>query len=471
MGNKILIVDDDPDISSGLKSRLSWLGYDTAMAMDGVEALKEIESSRPHVVLLDIELPGLSGLDLLKKLHSDCRPLSGSANGRQASPRPAVIMMTAFGTIPRAVEAIKVGAFDFITKPFEIDHLVLVIQKALEHEQLRQEVRFLRTEVDTRYRLVVGPSPKMRTVIETAERVAGTDIVTLLLGETGTGKEVLARAIHQWSARRDRPFVVINCAALPETLLENELFGHEKGAYTGAAGTQDGKVEAAQGGTLFLDEVGEMPLSLQAKFLRLLQDREFHRVGGTRLVKVDIRVLAATNKALAAEVKAGTFREDLFYRLNVVPITLPPLRHRREDIPVLVEHILAREAGRTGGLPKQLTPDAMTAVMTYKWPGNVRELENVLARAVILSDHQEIGPVQLAVGETTGEGGSFPFIGETEELPYHNLIEAYSRHLILEALNRTNGNQTKAAELLRLQRTYLTKLLRHKNIPSYSSDS
>lgn len=229
MAKKILIVDADPDISSGLKSRLSWLVYDTATAMDGLEALKEIESSCPHAVLLDLELPGLSGQDLLEKLYKNHALRPDSADGRDTlvPSRPAVVIKTAFGTIPQAVEAVKMGAFDCITKPFGIEHLVLVIQEALEHEQLRQEIRFLRTEVDARYRLVVGPSPKMRTVIETAERVAGTDVVTLLLGETGTGKEVLTHAIHQWSARRDRPFVVINCAALPETLLENELFGHE----------------------------------------------------------------------------------------------------------------------------------------------------------------------------------------------------------------------------------------------------
>jgi DNA-binding NtrC family response regulator len=373
--------------------------------------------------------------------------------------------MTAHGTIPRAVEAMKNGAYDFVTKPFDFDHLGLVIKKALERESLKRQVEYLRAEVGARYAEIVGISPKMTSIIQVAKRAAGSDANVLLLGESGTGKELFARSIHQWSPRRAMPFVVVNCVALTDTLLENELFGHEKGAFTGADRLQKGKLEAADGGTVFLDEIGDMPLGLQAKLLRVLQDHEFQRVGGTRLVRVNIRIVAATNKDLKQAVKAGALREDLFFRLNVVTLSLPPLRERPEDIPQLAAFFLKRHATDAKRPAMQLTDDAMAELVEYPWPGNIRELENAIARAVILSPEDTIVPEYLALSSTdslvTGEAKQTE---DYQDLPYHDSMEEHSRRIILRALRLSSGSQTKAAERLRLQRTYLARLIRQKNI-------
>ena len=320
MNTKVLLVDDDPDILTLLQDRLESYGYSIATASDGAKALEALAQDPPELVLLDLEMPRVSGLDVLKTLGS-------SKPGTKTTPSPSelpIIVMTAHGTIAVAVEAMKFGAYDFVTKPFDMDHLSLVIGKALERESLKREVEYLRGEVESRYGKVIGSSPNFKAVLDGAQRTAKSDISVLLLGESGTGKELFARSLHQWSARRTYSFVVINCVALQETLLENELFGHEKGAFTGADRMEKGKIERADGGTLFLDEIGDMPPALQAKLLRVLQDREFQRVGGTRNIKVNIRVIAATNKNLSEAVKNGQFREDLFYRLNVVSLTLPP---------------------------------------------------------------------------------------------------------------------------------------------------
>src|SRR5437764_12231936 len=330
---KILVVDDDPDIVITVRDRLEALGYDTITARDGLPALKLIEQDTPNLVLLDLEMPRLSGLVLL-------RQRSRQRRGGQALP---VIVMTAHGSIAAAVEAMKEGAYDFLTKPFDVDHLSIVIRKVVERESLSRHVACLRSEVETRYATIVGTSQKMRAVMAAAELAANSDASLLLLGESATGKELFARSIHQWSPRRAMPSVLINCVALTDTLLENELFGHEKGAFTGADRLQKGKVEMADGGTVFLDEIGDMPLGLQAKLLRVLQDHEFTRDGGIRLVKVNIRVIAATNRDLKQAIKAGPFRKDLFFRLNVVGPTLPPLRCRPEDIPALAEFFLTRQ--------------------------------------------------------------------------------------------------------------------------------
>ena len=311
----------------------------------------------------------------------------------------------------------------------------------------------------------------MRDVLAFAQRVALSDAAVLLLGETGTGKELMARAIHRWSGRADRCFMAVNCAALPEHLLENELFGHERGAFTGANQTHEGKIEAADGGTVFLDEIGDMSLALQSRLLRLLQDKEFHRVGGTRQIRVDVRFIAATNKDLASAVRHDTFREDLYYRLNVLPVTLPPLRERQEDILALAAHLIAREGGGYGSEKKRFTSEAEEALCHYHWPGNIRELENVVARAVILSDCQDI-PAELlglpAVGPAIDKAR------HTEDaipISYHLSMESHSRWLIQEAMRKAEGNQTKAAALLKLQRTYLTKLLKQKGIDIKRTDS
>jgi len=454
MKTKILVVDDDPDIVITLRDRLESLGYDTITAHDGLRALELIEQDNPNLVLLDLEMPKLSGLGVLKRL----------SRHRQNGQDLPVIVMTAHGSIAAAVEAMKEGAYDFLTKPFEVDHLSIVIGKAVERESLSRHVACLRSEVETRYAKIVGTSQKMSAVMEAAQRAANSDASVLLLGESGTGKELFARSIHQWSPRRAMPFVVINCVALTDTLLENELFGHEKGAFTGADRLQKGKVEMADGGTVFLDEIGDMPLGLQAKLLRVLQDHEFTRVGGTRLVKVNIRVITATNKDLKQAIKAGQFREDLYFRLNVVGLTLPPLRERPEDIPALADFFLTRHMQEAKRPAMSLSDEAITVMTRYAWPGNIRELENAIARAVVLSPHAVIQPELLALSlqETpTGSAEQASYLN----LPYHASMEQHSRVLILRALQHEKGNQTKAAERLQLQRTYLARLIKQKNLP------
>src|SRR5438093_9937771 len=349
-----------------------------------------LERETPAVNLLGLEMPRLSGLEVLKRLAQNRQ---AGANEQEVP----VIVMTAHGTIAKAVEAMKEGACDFLTKPFEVDHLSIVIRKPLEQESLKRQVECLRTEVETRYADIIGASPRTKSVVELAKRAANSDASVLLLGESGTGKELFARSIHQWSPRRAMPFVVINCVALTDTLLENELFGHEKGAFTGADRLQKGKVEMADGGTVFLDEIGDMPSGLQAKLLRVLQDHEFTRVGGTRLVKVNIRVIAATNTDLKQAIKAGQFREDLFFRLNVVSLTLPPLRERPEDIPALAEFFLSRQTREAKRPVMKLSDEAITAMRHYAWPGNIRELENAIDRAVVLCPHDVIQPELLAL--------------------------------------------------------------------------
>lgn len=473
MPAKILIVDDDPDILSGLKRRLEWMGHRTITAKDGAEALTVIQQTAPSLVLLDLELPILSGIQVLERLHG-----WETATGQQAPATsekaghliPPVIILTAYSTVDRVVEAMKLGACDFLTKPFDPDHLGVMIQKVLERESLKREVTHLRSDLDARYSTIVAESAKMKDVVTAAKRGASSDITILLQGETGTGKELLARSIHRWSSRKNKPFMAVNCAALPEQLLENELFGHERGSFTGATQMQEGKIEAAEGGTVFLDEIGDMPLLLQCRLLRLLQDREFHRVGGTHPIRADIRFLAATNKDLSRAVKDGTFREDLYYRLSMFPVTLPPLRDRQEDTLILARYIIEREGARGGVKKKQLSPGAMEVLGHYHWPGNIRELENVLARAVILSEGSVIHAEELGLSRVVTPQGAMP-APQGASLPYHESMEAHSRWLITEALRRAGGNQTQAAGILELQRTYLTKLMKQKQIPARPAES
>jgi DNA-binding NtrC family response regulator len=451
---KILIVDDDADIVTVLEDRLHSLGYCTVVARDGREALEQIAQESPHLVLLDLTLPKLSGLDVLKHLN----------RSKQTDGLP-IVVMTAHGSIHTAVEAMKEGAYDFLTKPLEKDHLLIVIRKALERDSLRRQVASLRSEVTGRYASIVGNSPSVTSVVEAAQRAAKSDAGVLLLGESGTGKELFARSIHQWSPRQAMPLIVINCVALTETLLENELFGHERGAFTGADRQQKGKLEMADGGTVFLDEIGDMPLPLQAKLLRVLQDREFHRVGGSKNVSVNIRVIAATNKDLKKAVKTGQFREDLYFRLNVITLTLPPLRERRGDIAALAEFFLDRHAKDAKRPGMTLSPAALDALTRYPWPGNIRELDNVIARAVVLSPTDIVEPAMLALlpedaGLRASDGSHLPYLG----LPYHESMDEHSRYIIDRAIEQAEGNQTKAAEFLKLQRTYLSRLIKqHKS--------
>jgi DNA-binding NtrC family response regulator len=454
---KILVVDDDADIAMVLKDRLDSLGYEVTVARDGMQALEAVERETPRLMVLDLEMPRLSGIEVLQRLSQ------GKQRGRDGYDVP-VIVMTAHGTIKKAVEAMREGAYDFVTKPIDVEHLIMTIQKASERETLKRHYEVLRSELGTKYATIIGNSPQMKSMIELAQRAANSDAGVLLLGESGTGKELFARSIHQWSPRRTAPFVVINCVALTETLLENELFGHEKGAFTGADRLEKGKVEMADGGTIFLDEIGDMPPGLQAKLLRVLQDHEFTRVGGTRLVRVNIRVIAATNKDLKQAVKTGAFREDLFFRLNVVTLTLPPLRERPQDITQLAEFFLKRHAADEKRIQMKLTAEAMTVLTRYPWPGNIRELDNMIARAVILSprDKDEIEADQLPLSASDG-GADNDGLGY-HHLPYHESIDEHRRAIILRALKCANGSQTKAAEQLKLQRTYLARLIRQLNI-------
>jgi len=449
MNARILIVDDDPDIVTMLEDRLAATGFSTVVARDGMQAVEQVEQEVPNLVLLDLDMPRLSGLEVLKRL----------AKLKQAEDVP-VIVMTAHGSIQTAVDAMKEGAYDFLTKPLDKDHLLIVIRKALERDSLRRRLACLKSEMDSRYASIVGTGTKIRTVMEAAQRAAKSDAGVLLLGESGTGKELFARSIHQWSPRQSMPLIVINCVALTETLLENELFGHERGAFTGADRLQKGKLEMADGGTVFLDEIGDMSLPLQAKLLRVLQDREFQRVGGTKTVSVNIRIIAATNKDLKQAVVDGDFREDLFFRLNVISLVLPPLRERREDIPALAKFFLnrhAKEAKRPGML---FSAGAMETMTQYSWPGNIRELENVIARAVVLSHTEAIEPEMLALdaGNHPGWGPTLPYL----DFPYHESMDAHSRYIIGRALDDADGNQTKAADRLRLQRTYLARLIKQQ---------
>ncbi|MBS0165644.1 MAG: sigma-54-dependent Fis family transcriptional regulator [Nitrospira sp.] len=455
MNTKLLIVDDDPDIIMMLEDRLQASGYETVTALEGQQALDLIVQESPQLILLDLTLPKLSGLDVLKRL-AQMKP----------SDSPPVIVMTAHASIQAAVEAMKEGAYDFLTKPLDNDHLLIVIRKALERDALRRQVAYLRSEVDGRYANIVGNSPLVRSVVEAAQRAAKSDAGVLLLGESGTGKELFARSIHQWSPRCAMPLIVINCVALTETLLENELFGHERGAFTGADRQQKGKLEMADGGTVFLDEIGDMPLTLQAKLLRVLQDREFQRVGGSKTVSVNIRIIAATNKDLRQAVKAGQFREDLYFRLNVVTLPLPSLRERQGDVPALAQFFLerhTRDAKRPG---MALSAAALEALTRYPWPGNIRELDNVIARAVVLSPKDTIEPDMLALlpDDADLRQHEDDALLSYLDLPYHESMEQHSRYIITRAMERAEGNQTKAAESLKLQRTYLARLLKHQKI-------
>lgn len=469
MKKKILIVDDHPDIVLMLTDRLEALGYETLTAANGQEALEKVEQDNPHLILLDLEMPKLTGMEVLQQLAKMGAKKNEGAEpqgfgGGECLPLP-VVVMTAHGTISNAVEAMKAGACDFLTKPIELDHLALVLKKVLAREALGRQVFALRTEVESRYSQIVGNSPQVKNMVQLAKRAAEADATVLLLGESGTGKELFARSIHQWSNRRDMPFSIINCVALMESLLENELFGHEKGAFTGADSLQKGKIEVADGGTIFLDEIGDMPLELQAKLLRVLQDHEFPRVGGTRLVRVNIRVIAATNKDLKQGVKDRTFREDLYFRLNVVNLTLPPLRERPEDIIPLAEHFLARHVQEMKKRPRKFSKAALETMRCYAWPGNIRELDNIIARAVVLGEDEEIS------ADLLGLGGGKSDLDDVDNLPYHEALERYGSRILEQAMRRSNWSQTKASELLGLQRTYLSRLLKQKGIQQGSQVS
>ena len=372
----ILIVDDEKNIRSHMTAYVRSRGHTVDATEDGPSALARLERRAADVVLSDVRMAGVDGLALLREI-------------RRRWPETVVVLMTAYGTVPEAVEAMRTGAYDYLVKPFSLDQVGLLLERVLEVQRLRQENRALRQSIDEPI-LVESANPIMRRALAMARQVASSDATVLLLGESGTGKNVLASAIHAWSARSTRPFVTISCTTLAEHLLESELFGHVKGAFTGAWKDKPGRLAAAAGGTVFLDEIGELPPELQAKLLRFLEEHRFERVGGDETVEIDTRVVAATNRDLDAEVRGGRFREDLFFRLNVIAIHLPPLRERREDLAALVRHLLATLGARHRRGPLELTPEALAVLQTYAWPGNIRELQNALERATILAQGQNI---------------------------------------------------------------------------------
>jgi DNA-binding NtrC family response regulator len=448
LGETILVVDDDPYIQEALGDRLESLGYRVSRASDGQQALELIDHQDPQMVFLDIEMPGMKGLDVLREI-------------RKREKDFPVVMITAYGSIDLAVEAMKEGAYDFIPKPFKANHIALVVEKAIERQRLRREKEVLSEEVDKRYRLVAGNSEKLNAAIGAAKKAAASKSTILLLGESGTGKELFARAIHNWSERKDRPFIAINCVGLSKELLESELFGYEKGAFTGASQLKRGKIEIANGGTVFLDEIGDISEELQAKLLRFLQEREFERVGGTQLIRVDVRIIAATNRNLEAAVKEGRFREDLFYRINVVPIVLPPLRGRKEDVPALAQFFLQRFSIESKKSFTEISQEALEALNAYDWPGNVRELANVIERAVVLGQPPTIQIEDLSPGIVAAEAETS---GASTPHSYHESIDEYRREVIVNALAQTQGNRAAAARLLGLQRSYLLRLMKSFDI-------
>jgi len=439
--DNILVVDDDPDIREVLKDRLESLGYRVLTADSGKEGLDLLEKECPQLILLDIEMPALSGIEVLKEIRKRDLDLT-------------VVMITAYGTIERAVEAMKEGAYDFIPKPFEPDHVALIVQKAFERERLKRGVEILSGEVGERYRLIAGKSAKMTEAIDLAKKSASSRSTVLLLGESGTGKEIFARAIHDWSDRKAEPFIAINCVGLSKELLESELFGHEKGAFTGAHQLKKGRIELSHGGTVFLDEVGDISPEIQTKLLRFLQEREFERVGGIKPVRVDVKVIAATNRDLDGAVKEGRFRLDLYYRLNVIPISLPPLRERREDIPDLANFFMKRFTLETKKNFNEINQAALDSLLAYNWPGNVRELANVIERAVVLGRGPKMTVEDLPATIASSDSLE-PSVGS-----YSQNIEAYRRQVILKALSEAQGNRAAAAKALGLQRTYLSRLIK-----------
>jgi DNA-binding NtrC family response regulator len=429
----ILVIEDEEKLRRTIGLHLASASYDVKAAGSAEEGIKY--AGDVDLVLTDLRLPGMDGLTLLEKL-------------KVQNTQAPVIVMSAFGTVENAVEAMKKGAVDFLPKPFSLDHLSVVVEKALEFSKLRVENRELRAALGEKYQFenIIGRSPAMQEIFATITRVAGTRATVLLAGESGVGKDMIARAIHHHSPRRDRPFVKINCTAIPENLMESELFGYEKGAFTGANISKPGKFEQADTGTAFLDEIGDVPASIQVKLLRVLQDREFERLGSNKVMHTDVRVVAATNVDLRAALEQGTFREDLYYRLNVVPLNIPPLRERKEDIPYLVQHFAKKFNG-------EISEGALERLMSYHWPGNVRELENVVERSILLARGPRVEADDIKIDMTNAR----PRASATDDhfLPEGMTLDAYEQSIIREALKRANGNKSQAARLLGLTRNAL----------------
>ena len=448
---RVLVVDDEENIRLVLRTLLRKQGYEVEVAESGEAALALVDTFGPDVVLTDVRMPRMGGLDLLATLKAKQYPAT-------------VIVMSAYGNIDLALEAMKAGAYDYVSKPFKPDEIVLALRKAEERETLRRENRALREQIrqESQFESILGKSPQMVEIFRTITKIADFKTTVLVSGESGVGKELVARAIHERSSRKGGPFVAVNCGAIPENLLESELFGHKKGAFTDANSDRRGLFEEASGGTLLLDEIGELPLNLQVKLLRALQEDSIRRLGDTKDVKVDVRIITATHRDLAAEAKAGRFREDLYYRINVLPIAIPPLRARREDINLLIDHFLARNNARLGTHIRGLSQEARRLLLEYAWPGNVRELENTIERAMVLADadvletsdlperlRDALDPVQVQLA--------------SGELSIKKTSAAIEEILIRRALTKTRGNRTRAAEVLEIShRALLYKIKDYK---------
>ncbi len=448
---RVLVVDDEENIRLVLRTLLRKHGYDVEVADSGESALALVDSFGPDVILTDVRMPKMGGMDLLATLKAKQYPAT-------------VIVMSAYGNMDLALEAMKAGAYDYVGKPFKPDEVVLALKKAEERETLRRENRALKEQIqkETQFESILAKSPQMVEIFRTITKISDFKTTVLVSGESGVGKELVARAIHSRGARKGQPFVAINCGAIPENLLESELFGHKKGSFTDATADRRGLFEEASGGTLFLDEIGELPLNLQVKLLRVLQEEHIRRIGDSRDVKVDVRIIAATHRDLAAEAKAGRFREDLFYRINVLPILIPPLRARKEDVHLLIDHFLTRNNVRLGTQIRGLSSEARKLLMEYAWPGNVRELENTIERAMVLADsdilessdlperiREALDPVQVQLA--------------TGELSIKKTSAAVEEILIRRALTKTKGNRTRAAEILEIShRALLYKIKDYK---------
>jgi len=452
---KILLIDDSPDILTHLSEYLKNEGYEVEASTDGEKAISMIERKCYDIILTDLMMPNIDGMEVLKYVT-------------QHSRESICMILTGYGTIKNAVEAVKLGAFDYLTKPIKMDEILITLKRALEFRDLKRENQNLRNQLKKKYKFenIIGDSEKMHQIFETIEKVADTDSTILILGESGTGKELIAKAIHYNSYRREGPFIPVNCAAIPSELLESELFGHEKGAFTNAIRTRIGRFELANGGTVFLDEIGDMSPNLQSKLLRVLQERQFERIGGVKTVKVDIRIIAATHEDLKVAVEQGKFRQDLYYRLNVIPIQVPPLRERKSDIPLLVHHFLNHFNRSKKRKIQGINNEALNRFLEYLWPGNVRELENIIERIVILTNNDSITVQDLPEKiQTLSRDEQAPLFEIPEEgISLDNALNEFEKKLILQALNKTGWIKNKAAQLLNLNRTTLIEKIKRQNL-------
>jgi two-component system NtrC family response regulator len=439
---RVAVIDDEMDAAAALETLLREDGYEVARAHEGRAGLALLETFDPDVVLTDLRMPGMDGLDLLTRI-------------KQSRPDTLVILMTAYGTVKTAVKAMKLGAEDYLPKPIDVEELEVILQKTLEKKRLLEETRHLRERLEEKYHLanLVGESPEMLTVFKTIKQVAPSAASVLLLGESGTGKELFAQALHQHSPRKNKPFVKVACAALPETLLESELFGHEKGAFTGALFARAGRFEVADGGTLFLDEIGDISPTVQVKLLRFLEQREFERVGGNRTYRVDVRIVVATHRDLARKVEEGAFREDLYYRLNVIEIHIPPLRDRTGDIPLLAHHFLRKYSQENGKSIHAISDEALALLLQHPWPGNVRQLENAIERAVVLSTDSILTPTHFPTLRRASPGAGSATTEDTQRhgvaIPGSALADI-EREAILRTLEAVGGSTSRAAALLKI---------------------